>query len=234
MFSEKLSAEMQKFADPERAAQQKRYLKSPFRFIGIRKPEINRIAAGFRKANRSLDAAALEQLLRELWQSDSHDNKSLAITILQKYPKIITPEFFPQIDAMIDDCTGWDHLDELAIHVIGPYFVRYPAELTRVRNWADSDIMWRRRASIISQLKELRQGKGEITLFLAICAGRLDETEFFIRKAIGWALRELGEKKPELVAEFVQLHRDRFSGLSFREATRKLPAEVLQKYGLTT
>lgn len=91
-----------------------------------------------------------------------------------------------------------------------------PKTLDYLTGWAKSDNFWVRRTVILAQVLQFRRGEG---------SDWSKEERFFIRKAIGWALRELAPKQPKLVYNFVQQYKDVMSGLTFREATRKLPSQ---------
>jgi 3-methyladenine DNA glycosylase AlkD len=127
------------------------------------------------------------------------------------------------VDRMIDEATGWDHLDELAIHVLGPLIQMNLLPLTYLGTCSKAENFWKRRAALIAQITFLRRGKGHIALHLELCRAHLYEKEFFIRKAIGWSLRELAKSNPEGVSEFLQQNKDQISNLTMREASKNLP-----------
>ena len=83
---------------------------------------------------------------------------------------------------------------------------------------------------MLSLLPDLRSGGGDFELFASLAVPMLSDTEFFIRKAIGWVLRDTGRKRPELVGDFVREHRHLMSPLTYREATRKLPATLRESF----
>jgi 3-methyladenine DNA glycosylase AlkD len=87
---------------------------------------------------------------------------------------------------------------------------------------------WKRRAALIAQIKSLRRGKGDVQRHLEFCQKLMTEREFFIRKAIGWSLRELAKSEPRLVFDFLLKSKAEISGLSLREASKNLPAELKQ------
>ncbi len=117
----------------------------------------------------------------------------------------------------------WAHVDYLATQVIDPLVVAHPALLARTRTWAKDEDFWVRRTALLAQLRPLRSGAGDFALFAEIAAPMLEEKELFIRKAIGWVLREVSKKRPELVRDFFREHGARASGLTRREGTKYLP-----------
>ena len=120
---------------------------------------------------------------------------------------------------------NWAHVDWLVTKVVGPIIARAPAATRRrtLRAWAGDADLWVRRAALLAQLDQLRSGAGDFPLFAALAAPMLPEKEFFIRKAIGWVLREVGHRRPELAFGFLQAHRAQLSGLTLREGSRRLP-----------
>ena len=104
---------------------------------------------------------------------------------------------------------------------------RAPDAPPRLRTWARDRDFWVRRTALLAQLRALRHGGGDFALFAEIAAPMLEEREFFIRKAIGWVLREVSKKRPELVRDFLAEHGARASGLTRREASKYLPAGML-------
>jgi 3-methyladenine DNA glycosylase AlkD len=221
-----LSDQLGALADPVRAPEQKRYLKSPYKFYGVRKPLIDNIAKTFVRSTKGIVQEEVHALCSILWKAPFHEQKSLAISLLQYFDQKWDASTIDLVDVMIDEVTGWDHLDELAIHVLGPLIHGGYAPVSYLRKCSASENFWKRRASLIAQITFLRKGAGNIDLHLELCRKHIGEREFFIRKAIGWSLRELGKTRPELVYDFLNTYRDDVSGLTFREASRNLPADM--------
>ncbi len=104
--------------------------------------------------------------------------------------------------------------------------------LRRLRDWARDENFWVRRTALLSQLRQLSHEGGDFELFARLAAGMLGEREFFIRKAIGWVLREVSKKRPKLVFEFLREHRSEVSGLTLGEGAKYLPAAQRRALGL--
>jgi 3-methyladenine DNA glycosylase AlkD len=109
---------------------------------------------------------------------------------------------------------------------------RDPRARKRLAVWASDDDFWVRRAALLAEHDALRAGTGDFTLWSRLAVSMLDEREFFIRKAIGWVLREVSKKRPEATYEFLRKHRDRVSGLSLREGAKYLSAPQRRALGL--
>jgi 3-methyladenine DNA glycosylase AlkD len=116
----------------------------------------------------------------------------------------------------------WAHVDYLATTIVGGLVARYPALLKRLPKWAKDDDFWVRRTALLAQLGQLRRGGGDFALFTRLAVPMLEEREFFIRKAIGWVLREVSKKQPALVRAFLDEHEEQCSGTTLREAKKYL------------
>jgi 3-methyladenine DNA glycosylase AlkD len=114
-------------------------------------------------------------------------------------------------------------VDWLVTKAIAPLLQDHRSLPRHVRAWARDDSFWVRRVALLAQLPALRRGGGDFALFVEVAAPMLEEREFFIRKAIGWVLREVSKKRPKLVQGFLAKHRARCSGVTLREATKYLP-----------
>jgi 3-methyladenine DNA glycosylase AlkD len=219
--------------DPARAAQEKRYLKSPFQFIGVPVPKIRSIAKGFRKVHREIAKETLWGICWDLWQGDVHEERALAMTLLDEFSGLIDLTDMPALQRMLRESVNWDQVDEIAVHLVGAVLRKDQRALESVRRWAKDDSFWIRRAALLSQLLLFREGAGDRALFYSLARDMMEEKEFFIRKAIGWVLRDISRMEPEEVARFVAENRERMSGVTLREATRRLPRPLLEQLGAT-
>jgi 3-methyladenine DNA glycosylase AlkD len=116
--------------------------------------------------------------------------------------------------------------------VIGDIIVRDPRVRKRLSVWAKDKNFWVRRTALLAEHDALRAGGGDFAFWSRLAASMLDEREFFIRKAIGWVLREVSKKRPELTYAFLREHRDRVSRLSLLEGAKYLPARGRTALGL--
>ena len=170
------------------------------------------IARPFGVSRQPIEASTAEQF------SHSGTNR---IDYARSFPKFVTLASVPLYRRMIVEGAWWDLVDTLAIHLVGQVLLNQREVATpKITAWIDDPDMWLRRSAIIGQIAH-KQATDTDLLFDA-CARRMHETEFFIRKAIGWALREYAKTDPLAVIAFVTEHRDALSGLSFREATKHL------------
>ena len=162
------------------------------------------------------------------WHSSAHFGSFLigkrSIWLREWRPLIgvlITPRAIPLYRRFIVEGAWWDFVDETATHLIRPLVIGYPDDTWPVvDNWIEDEDMWLRRTALICQVGA-KESTDADRLF-AYCRATMEEKEFFIRKAIGWALREYAKTDPGAVATFVTEFRDDLSGLSFREATKHI------------
>jgi 3-methyladenine DNA glycosylase AlkD len=214
-------------ADPARAAQEKRYLKSLFDFYGVSVPRIRRIAKDFRAGNRGISKGALWGLCRALWGGNFHEERALAIFLLDEHHALLDYSDMPLLEGMLRESVNWDQVDEISVHLVGAVLERDQRALEYLQKWRRDESFWMRRASLLSQLLLFRRGKGDRALFYSLAREMMEEKEFFIRKAIGWVLREIARNDPEEVFRFVAENKPRMSGVTLREATRRLPSELV-------
>jgi 3-methyladenine DNA glycosylase AlkD len=208
-------------ADPERAPKMQASMKSALPFLGVGVPEVRRIA---RAAERQEPPASLSELtarVRNLWDAAEYREERYAATALLATAtarRLRSPELLPLLRELIVDGAWWDHVDELARRV-GELLQSHRAEVTPIlHEWARNENRWLRRVSIIAQLGA-RDAVDEGLLTYAIEANAADR-DFFIRKAIGWALRDHARGAPQWVQAFVATHE--LSSLSRREALKHL------------
>ncbi|WP_309127722.1 DNA alkylation repair protein [Microbacterium sp.] len=204
-------------ADPARAPVLQAYLKSSMPCLGVRVPEVRSLV---RQCTADvLDADVLQQVALELWRSaEFREERHAALAIMALRPLRGDPATLPVHEEMIRTGAWWDLVDEAA-HRLRELLDANPAQLAvTMRIWADDEDLWIRRAAIICQIGR-RDATDRELLEYAIEAN-IDDSEFFIRKAIGWALRELGKSDPDWVRTFAA--RRPLSPLSRREALKHL------------
>ncbi|MFP3883146.1 MAG: DNA alkylation repair protein [Actinomycetota bacterium] len=208
-------------ADPEKAAGMQAYMKTDMPFYGVQKPGRAKIFRHVRTEYAPANREEYEDLVIALWELPHREEKYLAQAVAGAFPDFIVPISLPLYRRFIVEGAWWDFVDESATHLVRPLVIDYPDETwPEVDSWVDHDHMWLRRASIICQVGA-REQTDEARLF-RYCERRAHEEEFFIRKAIGWALRDYARTEPEAVARFVKEHREQLSGLSYREATKHI------------
>jgi 3-methyladenine DNA glycosylase AlkD len=156
--------------------------------------------------------------------------RAAAVELLDLRGGILEPSDIAMIEQMLRESRTWALVDNMAASVVGPLVERFP-ELNDVLDaWAADEDFWIRRSALLALLKPLRAGRGDFARFGRYADGMLEETEFFIRKAIGWVLRDTSRKRPELVAAWVGPRTHRMSGVTIREAVKKLPPDQADQF----
>lgn len=227
---DQVTDQLSAIATPERAEREKAYLKSELRFLGATVPQIQAAAKAAVKRMGKLERGDLQELARLCFASDLHEHRSLACALLQSNAKKLNAADLPWLAEAIDASKTWAYVDVLAVHPVGSIAARYPQEAQAVlAQWAVHGNFWRRRSALLALLGAWRAKTpfaGE--LFEAWSVPMIAEKEFFIRKAIGWVLRELAKRDPDYVRGYLLRHADRMSGLSRREAEKGLPMAKTQ------
>ena len=224
-FASEVRAALVARADPERASGQQRYMKSAMPYFGLTSPQL---AATLRPLLRDpgLAMESRDQWLatiEDLWQTATHREQWYAAIALARhgsYRLWLDSDAMPLWESLIRAGAWWDVVDEIATHLVRDTLLGAPAvEALRMRDWSGSDSSWVRRASIISQVGA--RERLDQQLLADVIEPNIDDRDFFIRKAIGWSLRDHARHDPQWVRAFVNEHPD-LSGLSRREALKHL------------
>lgn len=196
------------------------YMKTTMPFYGVKAPARAQVFKSIKQSYAPNDSASYLAAIEALWALPHREEKYLALDFAAHFKKRARPEDLSFFARLIREGAWWDLVDAIVMGVVSPLYKKHREALReQIVAWLDDDDVWIRRASMISQLKH-KSDTDEDELFAA--AKRLaHEREFFIRKAIGWALREYSKVAPERVLDFVDDNKDILSGLSQREATRR-------------
>lgn len=206
---------------PDKAPAMQAYMKSEMPFLGVPAPERKIIARALHDAYTPADARAYREAVLTLWGGRHREEKYLAIALARQWKRFVTPSSLELYEQMVREGAWWDFVDEIASHLVGGALAREPERVLCVMDaWIDDPDLWIRRTALLCQLRR-KSHTDEARLF-RYCVKRMHEPEFFIRKAIGWALREYAKVQPEAVARFLVLHRESLSGLSYREGAKHL------------
>lgn len=204
-------------ADPARAPGQQAYMKSAMPFLGVSVPETRRIARTI--GRESTDRAHLIEAALALWDGARYREERYAALALLGLPALRRdPAIVALVETFVVDGAWWDVTDEAAHRVADLLDVDPHAMAAQVRAWADSDDLWLRRLAIIGQLG--RRERVDRILLTDVIEANVSDDAFFVRKAIGWALRDYARTAPEWVRLFVDEHA--LSPLSRREALKHL------------
>ena len=209
----------------ERAIYMKKYLKSALEFRGIDTAGIRSECDSFATANPDLTRAELISLLDNCWRKPVYELRTFGLGLVSRYERKLVASHMVMFEEMLRKSDNWAHVDGISTGPCAVLAARYPELGSVLDRWVNDEDFWIRRASMLALLPPLRRGGGDFDRFARYADRLLDEQEFFIRKAIGWILRETSKKRPELVYEFVSGRVDRISGTTIREAVKYLPTE---------
>jgi 3-methyladenine DNA glycosylase AlkD len=214
-------AELARLADPVRAPAMQAYMKTSMPFYGVTSPARRLVARRLRDEFPPTTPAEYRAQVEHLWALAHREEKYLAIDVAQVHRRFITFEQLDLYERIIREGAWWDFVDEIAAHLVGRVVLDDRERMRPVlERWIDDPDLWIRRTAILSQL--LHKDRTDAPMLFDFCDRRAGEKEFFIRKAIGWALRQYARTDPDAVREFVASHTDSLSGLSIREATKHL------------
>ncbi|MDA3944958.1 MAG: DNA alkylation repair protein [Bacteroidetes bacterium] len=206
-------------ANPQIAAGAEKYMRNQYPFYGIPAPVRAEIFKTFIKSQGLPDWEKLEEISLNAWQLPQREMQYAAMNVLDRSINKMPPEAVNLLEKLIVQKSWWDTIDFIAPNLIGSLFKRYPEIRDEtISRWMHSGNFWLQRSCLLFQLK-YKQDTNEKLLF-ELCEKLSDEKEFFIRKAIGWALRQYARTAPEQVRYFVE--KTDLQPLSRKEALKHL------------
>ncbi|TCO43781.1 DNA alkylation repair protein [Actinocrispum wychmicini] len=216
-------AGLAELADPEKAVDMRKYMKSEMPYRGVSKPQRAALIKRLMAEHQLSDVDALVAAALELWRAAKYrEERYLAIDLTGQRPYAAWQDvsLMPLYEEMIVTGAWWDYVDEVAVRRIGPLLRDNPVALTpTMRAWSTDPDPWRRRTSIICQVGS--KAKTDTALLADCIVASVDDPGFFLRKGIGWALRQHSKVDAAWVRAFVDAHPE-LSPLSRREATKYL------------
>ena len=217
-LARRLFADLRAAADGERAAQMAAYMRDQFRYLGVQTPARRKISRPF------LNAAKKERLLDwdfvdACWQAEEREFQYVAADYLRKVRHLLTVADLPRIRGLAVTKPWWDTVDSLDA-TVGSVVAQSSEGRELILKWARDENMWVRRLAIDHQLQ--RKESTDVELLSSIIEANLGSGEFFIDKAVGWALRDYSKTDPEWVRAFIAEHRQGMAALAVREASKYL------------
>ncbi|MDT6982627.1 DNA alkylation repair protein [Streptomyces lusitanus] len=219
---ERLVAAYAPAADPGQAAVMRAYMKDVAPFLGLKTPvrrALSRtVEAGLPRPTET-DCAAVALRCWELPEREYH---YFAVDHLRRHVRRCSSGFLPVARHLLTTVPWWDTVDLLAAHVVGPLVAADPALTAEMDRWSTDDDMWLVRTALLHQLRyKERTDTGRL---FGYCLRQSGHPDFFVRKAIGWALREYAKTDPDAVRGFLAREGGRFAPLSVREALKNIGA----------
>jgi 3-methyladenine DNA glycosylase AlkD len=194
----------------------KRYMRDKFEFLGIKTPLRHNIEKEFLRAARKAETVDWD-FIDKCWAANEREFQYLALDYLNVVKQLLTVADIPRLKILVETKSWWDTIDGLD-KIIGSIALRFPDVNKILLAWSEDENFWLRRVAIDHQRD--RKDKTDEALLAKIIENNLRQTEFFINKAIGWALREYRKTNPDFVYNFVEAHKEGMAPLSIREATR--------------
>jgi 3-methyladenine DNA glycosylase AlkD len=220
-----IDSELRRQGSAARAVQEKAYLKSDLDHHGVSVPDVRAVARGIAKRRPALTRDELVALVEALWTGTVYERRRVAVELLEMCGDRLESRDIVLVERLLREARTWALVDELAAIVAGRLVERH-AELGAVLDrWAADGDFWIRRSALLALLGPLRRGEGDFVRFSRYADLMLGEEEFFIRKAIGWVLRETAKKRPDLVYRWLLPRAARASGVTVREAVKPLSAQ---------
>jgi 3-methyladenine DNA glycosylase AlkD len=200
------------------------YLRNQFAFYGIKKPLRASLTRKIFKENAIVAKnseeghKALTHVVTKLWTLEQREYQYAAIDLALHYKKFWQPSSLDLFEGMIRQKSWWDTVDTIASNLVGSLIVKHPNLEARMDQWIEDEHMWIRRSALLYQLK-YKHKTNEDKLF-GYCKKVMKEDDFFIRKAVGWVLRNYSKTNHDAVRDFLKTNRSSLSSLSFREGSK--------------
>jgi 3-methyladenine DNA glycosylase AlkD len=223
--AEEIDRELRARGSPARAEQERAYLKSDLDHYGVGVPALRAVARGWLARQPPLGREDLLAVVEALWAVPVHERRRVAVELLEMRGETLIASDIGRVERMLREARTWALVDELAAVVAGGLVARHSELGSTLDRWAVDGDLWIRRSALLALLLPLRRGGGDFARFSGYADAMLEEREFFIRKAIGWVLRETARRRPDLVCEWLLPRAPRASSVTVREAIKPLSPE---------
>ncbi len=217
-------------ANPEAARKMSAYMRNQFPFLGISAVTRDAWLKPMYKSWKPTRAEELRQVATELWALPEREYQYAAGRFLRRYSGNVGPEILDTLAECAQKKSWWDTVDEL-VHGVGAVALAHPETVPTIEGWIHHEDFWMARMAILHQLSYTET---DLPRLERICLARADGTEFFVRKAIGWALREASYRNPDWVTAFVERNASVLSPLSQREAMKAIHRANSDPNGLSS
>jgi len=216
-----IDRQLKELGTPERAQNEKAYLKSELEHHGASVWEIRRVVKALTAQPPGISGRDLITIVTLLWSKPVHERRMAAVILLDLRSAVLGPDDLPLVERLIRESHTWAYVDGLAGDVAGSIMVRHPHSMEVLDRWATDADFWIRRSALLAMIEPLKHGTA-FDRFASYADSMLEEKEFFIRKAIGWVLREVGKERSDEVYGWLLPRAGRASGVTVREAVKYL------------
>ncbi|MEV0321724.1 DNA alkylation repair protein [Streptomyces sp. NPDC050658] len=217
---ERLTATYPAAADPARAAQAQAYMKDVAPFLGLPTPLRRTLSRTVLAGTPRPDEADCTAIALRCWRLPEREYQYFAVDYLRRHVRRCSSGFLPVARHLVTTVSWWDTVDLLAAHVVGGLVAADPRLTADMDAWIEDENLWVARTALLHQLRH-KEATDAARLF-AYCERQAEHPDFFVRKAVGWCLREYAKTDPDAVRAFVERQRGRLAPLSVREALKNL------------
>lgn len=230
---------LEDYSNPEKAKKEKAYLYSDLKHYGTTSAERKKFGRKYAKWIKRLSKNEVIKLTKTFWNQGSFEERMMGLYILTSHKEKLNLGDMRLVEKLMRESGGWVYLDSLIIPIMQHILGENPSAKKYLKSWIKDQDYWVRRSALLAQLLFFREGVGgDKDLFFDLAKSQFDESwidgvykdletrkraRFFIRKAIGWVLREMSRKDPDSVVKFLNENKEKVSGLSYREGSRNLP-----------
>jgi 3-methyladenine DNA glycosylase AlkD len=205
-------------ADEFHAQRKTAYMRHLFPFIGLLTPLRKTLQQPLFKTYAIHDERHLKGILGELWDKEQREFQYAALDLAASFRKLSSFQTLEAYEGMIRQKSWWDTVDDIAANLVGPLVSDHPNLLEVMDQWIQDENLWIRRTALIFQLKWKKQT--DTRRLFSYCSQLMHERDFFIRKAIGWALRQYSKTDPRAVEQFIRNNQLKLSPLSIKEGSK--------------
>ncbi|WP_168714183.1 DNA alkylation repair protein [Streptomyces sp. A1136] len=221
--ADQLTEQLARLGTSQRAARDRDYLHSDLVHLGVPIPDLRRAVHATGRSLPPLTRADVLILADLLWTGSVYERRQASVHLLTHHAPLLTPADLATVEAMLRTAHTWALVDTLAVHAAGAIALwNEEAAGTVLDRWAVDADFWLRRSALLALLPGIRADEPDLRRLGRYADAMLEEPEFFIRKAIGWVLRETGRRHSGFVTAWVESRVDRISGVTLREAVRRL------------
>ncbi|NLJ07927.1 MAG: DNA alkylation repair protein [Sphingobacteriales bacterium] len=218
-YSDSLKNFLEGLADKEKAIQMEKYMKNKVQFFGVPSDLREEFYKDYMIIHGVPDDKELLLIIRDLWEQPQREYQYFAMEMLRKLNRFANTERLELYEFMIVNRSWWDTVDFIASNLVGPFFLKYQEMKEEYcKKWMQSGNIWLQRTVLLFQLKY--NEKTDTALLSRAILELSSSKEFFIRKAIGWSLRQYSKTNPDFVSDFVEKNKEKLSPLSRKEALK--------------
>jgi 3-methyladenine DNA glycosylase AlkD len=225
-----LKRDLRRLADPTIRESQQRFSKEPLRTIGVRTPDLRRLATDAAREYRQA-RVGFDEILAfadALWHGGTLEERAVAVFLLSKFKRRFERRHWRHFDRYVDSLSNWAEADGLCGNVLAPLLEKEPGLVQRLKAWTRSRNRWRRRAAAVALVPAVRRGEHHEFAY-GICDRLAEDRDDLVEKAVGWLLKEISRTQPQAVTDYLQANGHVLSRTTIRYAAEKLPAPLRKR-----